>query len=263
MARAGEHLSEETKRKMSLARIGRHHSEETKRKMRVAGTGRCLSEETKRKLSLAKMGRPPTIGFTGRHHTKESKQKMSLAGIGHPPRTGMTGKHHSEETKRKMSLANKGKNKGRHWSEEAKQAIGARLRGRKFSEEHRMRIGLARARQTPPMLGLKHSTETKEKMRIGALAHRRRTNGFRANIGKDEEAVLYNIEVVNGITLIRQFKVFEYIIDGYCKKTNTAYEIDEPYHRGAKQSAYDENRQRKIEQFLQCKFVRIKLYRGG
>ena len=46
-----------------------------------------------------------------------------------------------------------------------------------------------------------------------------------------EEAALKTIEQLLGITLIRQYKVCQYRIDGYCVETNTAYEIDKPDHK--------------------------------
>jgi len=70
-----------------------------------------------------------------------------------------------------------------------------------------------------------------------------------------EEAALKTIEQILGITLIRQFKVGEYYIDGYDTKSNTAYEIDEPDHNHKRQQ--DSERQQKITQILGCKFVRI------
>jgi len=74
----------------------------------------------------------------------------------------LTGKHwhHSEETKKKYSDAKKGNkyNLGRHPSEETKQKIRLKLKGRKHSEEEN-----EKNRQSH--LGKKHSEEAKLKMR--------------------------------------------------------------------------------------------------
>ena len=58
----GHHLSEETKRKISIARMGQHPSEETLAKLRAAkigvrnhNYGKRFSEETRRKMSVAKI----------------------------------------------------------------------------------------------------------------------------------------------------------------------------------------------------------------
>ena len=72
-----------------------------------------------------------------------------------------------------------------------------------------------------------------------------------------EEASLKTIEQLLGISLIRQYKCLNYRIDGYHPETNTAYEIDEPEHKGKEKQ--DAERQSRIEAVLGCKFVRIKL----
>ena len=83
-------------------------------------------------------------------------------------------------------------------------------------------------------------------------------NGLaRVPLRLQEEAALKTIEQLLGVSLIRQFKVLNYRIDGYDPINNTAYEIDEPQHRH--QSRRDNARQLEIETALRCKFVRIKL----
>ena len=72
-----------------------------------------------------------------------------------------------------------------------------------------------------------------------------------------EESSLKTIEQLLGISLIRQYKCLNYRIDGYHPETNTAYELDEPEHRGKEKQ--DAERQSRIEAVLGCKFVRIKL----
>lgn len=72
-----------------------------------------------------------------------------------------------------------------------------------------------------------------------------------------EEAALKTIEQLLNISLIRQYKVLNYRIDGYDAKNNIAYEIDEPEHRS--KINQDSIRQKEIERVLKCKFVRIKL----
>ena len=53
----GKVMSEETRRKISLAGIGRKHSEESKIKMSIANKGRITSKETREKISSSLMGR--------------------------------------------------------------------------------------------------------------------------------------------------------------------------------------------------------------
>jgi group I intron endonuclease len=81
-------LSEEARKKISLAKKGRGHSEEAKAKMSAAHKGRKtgpMSEEQKQKISKAKTGVPrdaetkAKIGAAhrGRKHTQEYKDKMA------------------------------------------------------------------------------------------------------------------------------------------------------------------------------------------
>lgn len=79
----------------------------------------------------------------------------------------------------------------------------------------------------------------------------------RVKKGLQEETALKTIEQILGITLIRQFKVGKYLIDGYDPETNTAYEIDEPHHKS--KLVKDKLRQEFIENELKCTFKRIKL----
>jgi Rha family phage regulatory protein len=72
-----------------------------------------------------------------------------------------------------------------------------------------------------------------------------------------EESALKTIEQLLGITLIRQFRVLSYRIDGYDSINNVAYEIDEPDH--VYKTGLDIKRQSRIEEVLKCKFVRILL----
>lgn len=133
-------------------------SEETKKKISIANTGRPVSKETREKQSESNHWK--NIGFmTGKHHSKEAKEKISKAmkGENHPlfgtkrplsvklavskankGRPGHNkGKHLSEETKKKLSLGHKGKSV----SEETKRKISKTLIGRIFSDEHKKKIG--------------------------------------------------------------------------------------------------------------------------
>ena len=64
----GKKLSEEWKRKMSLAQKGKHHSEETKQKISQALKGRIVTQETKQKMSLASKGKPKSEEHKGKNH---------------------------------------------------------------------------------------------------------------------------------------------------------------------------------------------------
>jgi hypothetical protein len=72
-----------------------------------------------------------------------------------------------------------------------------------------------------------------------------------------EETALKTIEQVLGVTLVRQFNVLAYRLDGYDHKANVAYEIDEPEH--AHKTERDAARQAAITAALGCTFVRVQL----
>lgn len=50
-------------------------------------------------------------------------------------------------------------------------------------------------------------------------------------------------------------KELGYCVDGYNKKKNTILEIDEKYYNRQKQN--DTIRQNEIQEFLNCKFIRL------
>lgn len=78
-------VSDETRRKLSIANKGRRISDESKEKMRIAKLGIRHSEETKNKLSLALKGRKKSleharkvaVSNTGRVVKESTKEKLS------------------------------------------------------------------------------------------------------------------------------------------------------------------------------------------
>lgn len=68
-------MSEETKKKISLANKGKKHTNQTKNKISLSHMGKKLSQNTKDKLSKTNKGRLPPN--TGKKHTNEAKEKMS------------------------------------------------------------------------------------------------------------------------------------------------------------------------------------------
>ena len=58
-------------------------------------------------------------------------------------------------------------------------------------------------------------------------------------------------------------KKLGYFVDGYDNKSNTVYEFDEPYHfdNEGNLKERDIKRQKEIEDFLKCKFIRIKSWK--
>jgi len=116
--------SDQAKRNMSKAQQNRPPvSEETRRKLSIANTGKTHSEETKKKISIAKQNvsietrRKISIGNKGKKYSEETKRKMRESAKNRPPVSKETrlklGKIHknkvvSDETKKKMSISHMG-----------------------------------------------------------------------------------------------------------------------------------------------------------
>jgi group I intron endonuclease len=116
--------------------------------------GHAQSPETRAKIAKAS---------TGKVRTKEHCRNLSKALSGKRP--WATGIKRSSETRKKMSESMKGNQnfKGKTHNE----IWLKKMRGRKFSDEHKRKIGEANK-------GKKPTAETKEKMRLSALARRER-----------------------------------------------------------------------------------------
>lgn len=73
--------------------------------------------------------------------------------------------------------------------------------------------------------------------------------------GRNEEKILNYLEQTNNITIQRGINICGYYVDGFCKETNTVYEIYESYHIACKtQIEYDTIRQKEIMQTKGCNF---------
>ena len=99
--------------------------------------------------------------------------------------------------------------------------------------------------------------ETRKKHRIGILKHIEETNGAVCPImGKNEEKILDEKQRKLGVDIERNFhiKKLGYVVDGYCKETNTIYEVYEKYHTGYKQKGKDKRRKNEIQKLLNCNF---------
>ena len=153
-----KNISDETRRKMSLAKKGRtpynkgkHLSEEHKKKIGEANKDKTMSEEARKKISESISGEKHP--FFGKHHSEETRKKLSESHKGKvPPNKGVP---MSEETRKKISESLKGRpgpNKGKTLTEETKQ---------KISE---VKKKLYSSGMKHPMLGKHHSEEARKKM---------------------------------------------------------------------------------------------------
>lgn len=131
-------ISEETRKKMSVANSGRHHTEETKRKISAGNKGKHRTEEQKRHHSEVTKGKPAWNKGKSGYLSEESRKKMSEAKKGKT--TWNKGKRLSEKTKRKISETLK----GRHHTEETKRKMSERCHSdetrKKMSEAHKGKV---------------------------------------------------------------------------------------------------------------------------
>lgn len=76
---SNSHLSEETKKKLSIAHSKENLSDEARRNIAKGQMGKKHSEDTKRKMSEKRKG--PNHPMYGKHRTKETKEKLSRYNI--------------------------------------------------------------------------------------------------------------------------------------------------------------------------------------
>ena len=88
---------------------------------------------------------------TGRKHSDQSKLKM---------RKASTGRKHSDETKKKISELT------RNISNDTKRKRSESLKGKKFTEEHKLKLSLAKKGKSPHNKGKSTSPEIKAKQSI-------------------------------------------------------------------------------------------------
>lgn len=103
--------------------------------------------------------------------------------------------------------------------------------------------------------GCHHTSTFKKQQRIKRQNYIKSVGGI-PQLGKNEKFILDSIAKSNNIKIIRQYSINGYWVDGYCKKTNTVYEIDER----PKNRERDIIREKEIKNELKCIFVRINDY---
>lgn len=135
---------EQIRNQISEGLRGRKMSEETKEKLR----NKIVSEETRQKMSKALIGRVFSV---------ETKLKMSNSQKTNPKNKFIHGFEKTPEHCANISKGKKGKST--NWSTpENRKAVSESLKGRKFSDEHRKNMSLAR-------LGKPKTEEAKQKLK--------------------------------------------------------------------------------------------------
>jgi len=112
--------------------------------------------------------------------------------------------------------------------------------------------------------GVDHYTKTKKWKRIFREKFIRRIenqklNGlpFQVSIGKNETACLDILQNFCKFSIKRNNEIIGYFPDGYIKELNVIIEFDEPFHKQKWCIDKDINRQKELENFLECSFFRI------
>jgi hypothetical protein len=151
------HVTEDTRKKMSVSKKDKKQSTETKLKRSISLKGKPLSNEHKKKIGKSNTGVSRNMG---RKSTKETKLKQSLALKGKKKinmseetkqkiSRANTGKHVNEKTKQKISKSNQGKVKPLGFGENIRKnrnhsLISEKLKGRTLSNETKLKQSLAK-----------------------------------------------------------------------------------------------------------------------
>lgn len=143
---------------MKRLKLSIEEQKEINKKISETKSGKKKTESHKKKISESLRGRKNGAP------SESTKMKISNA---------LKGKSMwSEEDKAKMSKDRR----GRKLTEECKKKMSKTLRGRKLTEEWKQKISEKRkSRANQPMLGKKHSEETKIKMAISAKNRKQKT----------------------------------------------------------------------------------------
>jgi len=221
-------------------------SEEHKRKISKTLTGRKIPKEVVEKgvLTRKKLLDNP-----------EYRKKLSILRSG--KNNGMYGKHHNLETRKKSSDIIK---KAMAFPE-----IKEKMKKTFSSEEYQKNKSIA----------MKNRIRSDEHCRNLRLAHIERIKKIKCN-GKDLSPIFnltackiieeygknngYNFQhAMNGGEYY--IKELGYWVDGYDKEKNVVLEVDEKHHFdfNGKLKQKDVRRQREIENYLKCQFIRVSL----
>ena len=168
-------------------------------------------------------------------------------------RKSRIGKKHTEETKLKMSESKL--KLGLKWTKERKEYIKKTFKGRKgyfsgykHSKESRKKISNSLSGKNGYWYGKTHSKKSKEKMRYAKIKRIKELGyGFYPNIGRNEKNLLDKQEFIDNCIIDRDFSILGFFPDGYCRETNTVYEVYESYHLKEKQIKKDLERQHTIQ----------------
>lgn len=202
---------------------------------------------------------------------KEGKKCSSCA---------LTGRKFSEETKRKMSKnhANvSGENNpfyGKKHDDSTRKVLSKRQRQRFTKEEEREKMSKSQLKrfensENHPFCGKTHSDQTKKKLRVLTIEKLENMIGqVHPFYNPKSIPILERKAKELGITDLQHaenggefyIKEIGYWVDGYSAEKNIVIEYDEKYHFTSDSELCDRDirRQKEIEEYLGCKFIRIR-----
>lgn len=181
-------------------------------------------------------------------HTKETLDKLEkslYSKIRNKTYEEIYGKERGDKIRRSIRDAQTGSKR----SDEARRNISLASKGKHKSEEHKIKL-----RENSYWKDKHIPREIKRKMRISALKYIKEICGdICPHIGHNEKNLLNELEKLFDYKIIRQHECEGYFLDGYISEINLAIEIDEK----PKDKEKDIERQKIIEDKLNCKFLRI------
>ena len=216
--------------------------------------GRIFTEEWKQKISESLKGEK-SYRYGTKYTEEEKKQigetlkksKKWQTAIHDPnrckkiveTRRKLNNYKHSDETKKRLSNVNK----GRKHTEETNKKISVKNSGQCRSNETKRKLRLSTIKRI-----------TENKLNGGQLYPRYNPIACEYFNNLMEQTGTYIQHAQNGGEY--NIKELGYWVDGYDIENNIVYEYDEIYHNS--NLTKDKQRQKEIEEFLGCKFVRIK-----
>jgi very-short-patch-repair endonuclease len=139
---------------------------------------------------------------------------------------------------------------GKILSDETKEKIRKALTGKKFTDERKRNNSKSKfGKNKKPK-----TQEHKNKISEGVIKYKK-NSGQWCSIGKNEKELLDKQEIKDNCKIIRQYQISKFLVDGYCKETNTVYEVYEKYHN--KYVFKDLQRENEICNKLNCDFIII------
>lgn len=159
------------------------------------------------------------------------------------------------------------KNMKNSWTEERRESISEKLKGKSKPIGFGEKISKASKENAKinPNYGMRRKHLTSEqikKLRISIINYIKEVCGnIHPNVGYNEKQILDKVENELGYKIIRNYHIKElgYFTDGYIPELNLVIEVDERHHYiDETLKIKDLERQKEIEEYLKCKFMRIK-----